>query len=82
MAVASLVLGILGAVFFWVVWPGVILGILAVVFGAIGRSKAAAGAPYKGVATAGLILGIAAIGLALLAIALFVNVAREVITTS
>lgn len=68
LAVAGLVCGIVGAVFglipwtFWLAW---ILGVLAIVFGAIGRRRAdrepAAG--KRSMATAGLILGIVAIAL-------------------
>jgi hypothetical protein len=57
MATASLVLGILGVVLFWFV--GFVMSILAIVFGGIGISRANAGAPGKGAAIAGLILGIA-----------------------
>lgn len=51
MAIASLVLGILGLFL-----PG--LGILALIFGGIGISKANQGAGGKGMAVAGLVLGI------------------------
>jgi hypothetical protein len=57
MAVAALVVGIIGLVLFWTVWGGVILGILGVIFGAVGISKANRGAPNKGMAVAGLVLG-------------------------
>ncbi len=61
MATASLVLGILGVVFFWTVWLGLILGALGIIFGALGRGKAKQGAPNQGLATAGLTLGIIAV---------------------
>jgi Domain of unknown function (DUF4190) len=61
LATAALVCGIVGLVLFWTVWIGIVLGILAVVFGALGRSRAAQGAPNKGQATAGLWLGVAAL---------------------
>jgi hypothetical protein len=51
MATASLVLGILG---FFLPF----LSILAVIFGGIGISKANQGAPGKGLAVAGLVMGI------------------------
>ncbi|MEV7287463.1 DUF4190 domain-containing protein [Streptomyces sp. NPDC093252] len=60
----GLVLGIIGVVcsltfFLW--FFGVILGILAIIFGAIGRGKANRGeATNKGAATAGLVCGIVA----------------------
>ncbi|MGW1895476.1 DUF4190 domain-containing protein [Streptomyces sp. NPDC002004] len=61
---AGLVLGIIGVVcsltfFLWII--GVILGILAIIFGAVGRGKANRGeATNKGAATSGLVLGIVA----------------------
>ncbi|MET8829173.1 DUF4190 domain-containing protein [Streptomyces sp. NPDC004610] len=60
----GLVLGIIGVVcsvtfFLW--FLGVILGILAIIFGAIGRGKANRGeATNRGAATAGLVCGIVA----------------------
>jgi hypothetical protein len=67
-AVAGFVCGIVGVVFglipwtFWVAW---VLGVLGIVFGALGR-RAVAREPAAGkrsMATAGLVLGIVAIGL-------------------
>ncbi|MDI3420814.1 DUF4190 domain-containing protein [Streptomyces luteolus] len=59
MGVTSLVLGIIAAAIFCF-WPlAIILGILAIIFGAIGRGKAARGeATNPGQALAGLICGI------------------------
>jgi hypothetical protein len=51
MAIASLVLGIIG-----VLIP--FLGVLALIFGGVGMSKANQGASGKGMAIAGLVLGI------------------------
>jgi hypothetical protein len=73
LAVASLVLGILGVVLFWTVWGGVILGVLAIVFGAVGRGRANRGAPNKGMATAGLVLGIVGLVGSILFVILVVN---------
>ena len=70
LATAAMVLGILGLVLFWTFWLGIILGVLAVIFGAIGRSKAKAGAPNKGQATGGLIMGIISISIGVLFFAL------------
>jgi hypothetical protein len=71
LAVAGFVCGIVGAVLFWTVWGGIILGILGVIFGAVGLSKANGGAPNKGLAMAGLILGaVAVVGSLLFTIAL------------
>lgn len=68
---AALVLGIVGAVLFFTIWPPVILGILAIVFGAVGLGRVKRGtATNRGVATTGLVLGIVAV-LAPLVIVLF-----------
>ena len=64
LATASLVLGILGIALFW--FLGFIMSILAIVFGGVGLSRAKAGAPGKGVAIAGLTLGIVGLLLPLL----------------
>lgn len=61
LATAAMVCGIVGVVLFFTIWIGVILGILAIIFGAVGRSRAGQGAPNKGQATAGLWLGIVAV---------------------
>ncbi|MFF1452244.1 DUF4190 domain-containing protein [Streptomyces sp. NPDC058274] len=79
MGTTGLVLGIIGVVcsltfFLW--FFGVILGILAIIFGAIGRGKANRGeATNKGAATAGLVCGIiATVLLPLLGLLLFASV--------
>ena len=77
LAIAALVLGIIGAVsgliplLFWLAW---ILGILAVIFGAVGRSKPV----RKGMATAGLVLGIVAIGLGAIGVAIIDDAVDDV----
>ncbi|GAA3066503.1 DUF4190 domain-containing protein [Streptomyces glomeratus] len=78
MGTTGLVLGIIGLVcsltfFLW--FFGVILGVLAIIFGAIGRGKANRGeATNKGAATAGLVCGIVAtVVLPLLGFALFAS---------
>ncbi|WP_055556800.1 DUF4190 domain-containing protein [Streptomyces sp. NBRC 110028] len=59
---AALVLGIVGLVFFASVVLGIILGVLAIIFGVLGRAKAGRGeATNGGSALAGLILGAAAV---------------------
>lgn len=69
-AVTALVTGIVGAVFSWVPGLGLLLGIIAVTFGGIGLVKANHGtAAGKGMAIAGLVLGILAIGVFILLIA-------------
>ncbi|WP_306333327.1 DUF4190 domain-containing protein [Streptomyces sp. KL118A] len=75
MGVAGLVLGIIAAVGFCL-WPlAIVLGILAVIFGAVGRGKARRGeATNGGQALAGIICGAAGIvlGVALLVILIVV----------
>jgi Domain of unknown function (DUF4190) len=58
-AVTSLVVGLLG-IFSLVVQPafGFLFGIVAVVLGAIGLRRSHAGVPGRGIAIAGLVLGI------------------------
>jgi hypothetical protein len=73
MGTAALVCGILATVGF-VLWPvALVLGILAIVFGAIGRGKAKRGeANNPGTALAGLICGAAGVVLALGLVAYFI----------
>jgi hypothetical protein len=67
MGTAALVLGIIGVVLSWTVYPGFILGILAIVFGAIGLGRVRRGeATNRGAARAGLVLGIVALALLML----------------
>ncbi len=67
MAVASLVLGIVGIFFAFI--PGgwllalMLFGPLGIIFGVTGRNKTALGAPYRGIATGGMVLGIISVGL-------------------
>ena len=62
----SLVCGILGTVFFWLIVPGFILGIMALIFGITAQLRLQS---KKGRAVAGIILGIAALALAVWMIA-------------
>src|SRR5262245_8911202 len=71
-SVASLVLGILTLVLFFTIWLPWLLGVLAIVFGAIGISKAGKGAGQRGMAIAGLVCGAVGVVLSLLFLALFV----------
>lgn len=66
LAIAGLVLGIVGVVLCWIPFLGVLLGVLAIVFGALGKKKANQGAQGSGQAVAGLVLGIIATALAVL----------------
>ncbi|WP_328707773.1 DUF4190 domain-containing protein [Streptomyces mesophilus] len=59
LAIAALVLGVAALLLFWTVIGGVVLGVLAVIFGIIGARRARAGrAPHKGIAIAGAVLGV------------------------
>ncbi|WP_260475015.1 DUF4190 domain-containing protein, partial [Streptomyces sp. WAC 05379] len=66
MGTAGLVLGIISAVIFCL-WPvAIVVGVLAVIFGAIGRGKARRGeATNPGQALAGIICGAAGVALGL-----------------
>ncbi len=58
---AALVLGIVGLVLFFSIVFGIVLGVLAIIFGALGRGKARRGeANNGGAALAGVSIGIAA----------------------
>ena len=61
LAVASLVCGILAVILFFTIIFPIILGILAVIFGAVGISKANQGGGHKALAIAGLICGVVGI---------------------
>jgi hypothetical protein len=62
MAVAGLVLGLIGLVFCWVAIIGWLIGLLGIIFGAVGISKAnRIGGKGKGMAIAGLATGLAGI---------------------
>lgn len=77
MAVAALVCGILSIVLFFTVWIPVILGILAIVFGAVGIGRANKGAPQKGLAIAGLVCGALGIAFAILFIVAIVRTVND-----
>ncbi len=58
LAVAALVLGILAILLFWTVFGGVLLGLLALVFGIIGARRARGGrAPHGVMSIVGAVLG-------------------------
>ncbi len=76
-AVAALVCGILSIVLFFTVWLPIILGILAIVFGAVGIGRANAGAPSKGMAIAGLVCGVVGILFMVAFIVLIVRTAND-----
>lgn len=67
--IAALVLGLLALVLCWTIIGGILLGLLALIFGLIGRARARRGeATNGGMSVAGLVLGV--LGL-LLGIGLF-----------
>ncbi|MEW2546971.1 DUF4190 domain-containing protein [Streptomyces sp. NPDC047002] len=58
LAVAALVLGIAAIVLFWTVFGGIVLGLVAIVLGALGSRRARRdGAPRRGMAITGVVLG-------------------------
>lgn len=58
MAITALVLGIVALLFFWTVLGGIVLGLLALIFGIIGARKARGGrAPYGKMGVIGAVLG-------------------------
>ncbi|MFJ3926958.1 DUF4190 domain-containing protein [Streptomyces sp. NPDC090022] len=74
----GLVLGILSVVGFFTSFLAIVLGVLAVIFGALGRGRAQRGeADNGGVATSGLVLGIIGIALAVLVIVLMFSSLRD-----
>ncbi|MEV5510916.1 DUF4190 domain-containing protein [Streptomyces orinoci] len=76
--VAALVLGILGLVLSCTVVFGVVLGVLALVFGVIGRAKTTRGeAANQGQALAGLILGGVSLVASVLFVVLYVSVHHD-----
>jgi uncharacterized membrane protein YeaQ/YmgE (transglycosylase-associated protein family) len=85
MAVAALVLGILGTLFSlsWLtVWVGAPLAILALVLGVLARKQLTAENKPTGMATAGMVLGIVGTALAVLIFAICASCAAAVGTAS
>jgi prepilin signal peptidase PulO-like enzyme (type II secretory pathway) len=71
MGTAALVLGILGLLSFWTLIGGIVLGLLGLIFGVIGRKRAARGeASNGGMALAGAITGGIALALSVVIIAI------------
>jgi O-antigen ligase len=68
--VAALVLGVLALLLSWTIIGGVVLGVLALIFGVLGRSRAKRGeATNGGVSVAGIVLGIIGVIIAIALIA-------------
>ena len=81
LAIASLVCGILAVLlFFTIVFP-IILGILAVIFGAIGIGNANKGGGNKGLAIAGLVCGIVGIVAMIVFVTVFATSTVEIINS-
>ncbi|MFI9821553.1 DUF4190 domain-containing protein [Streptomyces sp. NPDC052013] len=58
MAIAALVLGTVAILLFWTVFGGVLLGLLALIFGIIGARRARGGrAPHRTMSVIGAVLG-------------------------
>lgn len=80
LAVAALVLGIIGVVFgllpltFFI---ALVCGVLALIFGALGWRKANRGSGRKGMAIAGFILGLAGLGLGIAGIVIVDDAVTE-----
>ncbi|MEU2544935.1 DUF4190 domain-containing protein [Streptomyces roseolus] len=74
MGTAGMVLGIIGTCLFWFYGvPSIVLGILALIFGILGRKRARRGEATNGAAaTAGIVLGIVSVVLGAALIALLV----------
>ncbi|MEU9579815.1 DUF4190 domain-containing protein [Streptomyces chilikensis] len=76
LAIPALVLGILAVVFFWTVIGGILLGVLALVFGILGMRRARrGGAPHGKLAIAGAVLG----GVGLIASLVLVAVGASIV---
>jgi hypothetical protein len=79
LGVAALVVAIIGLVFCWTVAGGVILGVVAVIMGFVGRGRVTRGqATNGGVAIAGIVLGILAIIVSLVFIWIWVGLFDKV----
>lgn len=71
MGIASLILGIIGIVFCWILVISLITGIIGIVLSVKARNSIPVGAPGRGIATAGLVLSIIGIVLGVIFIFYF-----------
>jgi Domain of unknown function (DUF4190) len=78
LGIAALVLAIIGLVFCWTVFGGVILGVSAVIIGFVGRGRVTRReATNGGVAIAGIVLGFLAIIVSLVFIPIWIGVFHQ-----
>ena len=79
LGVAALVAAIVGLVFCWSVFGGVVLGVVAVILGIVGYGRAKRGqATNTGVAIAGIVLGALAVIVSLVFIPIWISVFADV----
>ncbi len=76
MAVAGLIIGIFALILSWTVIIGIVLGVLALIFGFLGKKKATVdpNAGGRGMSIAGIVLGFIGIAIAILVIVLLVTI--------
>ncbi len=79
LGIAALIVAIIGLVFCWTVFGGIILGLVAIIIGFVGRGRVKRGdATNGGVAIAGIVLGILAIVLGLVFIPIWYGMFKDV----
>ncbi|MBA2472806.1 MAG: DUF4190 domain-containing protein [Pseudonocardiales bacterium] len=72
--IAALVLGLLALVLCWTIVGGIVFGILALIFGLLGRARAKRGqATNGGLSVAGIVLGVIGLLLTIGLVALFAS---------
>ncbi|GAA1504286.1 hypothetical protein GCM10009730_04010 [Streptomyces albidochromogenes] len=77
-AVTALVLGVAALLLFWTVFGGIVLGLLAVVFGIVGARKARGGrAPHGKMSVIGAVLG----ALGLIASAVIIAIGASILNS-
>lgn len=78
LAITSLVLGILGLATSWLTFPGIVLGILAVIFGGVGIARSRSDrVSNMGMAIAGLVAGLIAIVIGTLLLVYALQIASD-----
>ena len=79
LGIAALIVAILGLVFCWTVIGGIVLGVVAIIIGIVGRGRAKRGeATNGGLAIAGTVLGALAVIASLVFIPIWMGVFSEV----